>query len=68
MSHRLPRFFPCRPRSEILPFNVWYYSDFFIGAHAAVFGIPVLTRDTHHYRACFPAGRLVAPAPRPPAG
>ncbi len=35
--------------------------DFFIGAHAAVLGIPLLTRDTTKYRRYFP--RLVLTAP-----
>lgn len=35
--------------------------DFFIGAHAAVRGLPVLTRDTGRYRNYFPSVRLVAP-------
>jgi predicted nucleic acid-binding protein len=36
--------------------------DFFIGAHAAVSGLPVLTRDTRRYKNYFPSVRLVAPA------
>ncbi len=36
-------------------------SDFFIGAHAAVAGVPILTRDTARYRTYFPSVRLVAP-------
>jgi predicted nucleic acid-binding protein len=36
-------------------------ADFFIGAHAAVSGLTVLTRDTRRYRTYFPAIRLVAP-------
>jgi hypothetical protein len=36
-------------------------SDFFIGAHAAVLGCPLLTRDTRRYQAYFPSVRLVAP-------
>ena len=36
-------------------------SDFFIGAHAAVLGCPLLTRDTRHYAAYFPGVRLIAP-------
>ena len=36
-------------------------SDFFIGAHAAVSGLPLLTRDTHRYKTYFPSVRLVAP-------
>jgi predicted nucleic acid-binding protein len=35
--------------------------DFFIGAHAAVSGLPLLTRDTRRYRAFFPTVRLVEP-------
>ena len=35
--------------------------DFFIGAHAAVSGLPVLTRDVRRYRNYFPGVRLVAP-------
>jgi predicted nucleic acid-binding protein len=36
-------------------------SDFFIGAHAAVLGCPLLTRDTHRYAEYFPSVRLIAP-------
>ena len=35
--------------------------DFFIGAHAAVSGLPVLTRDTRRYRNYFPSVRLMTP-------
>ena len=35
--------------------------DFFIGAHAAVLGCPLLTRDTRRYRTYFPDVRLIAP-------
>ena len=35
--------------------------DFFIGAHAAVSGMLVLTRDTRRYKNYFPSVRLVAP-------
>ena len=35
--------------------------DFFIGAHAAVSGLAVLTRDTRRYENYFPSVRLVAP-------
>ncbi len=42
-------------RSGVLP-------DFFIGAHAAVLGIPLLTRDTRRYADYFPRLELLAPA------
>lgn len=35
--------------------------DFYIGAHAAVAGIPLLTRDPKRYRTHFPKLRLMAP-------
>ncbi len=35
--------------------------DFFIGAHAAVSGHPILTRDTQRYAAYFPSVKLIAP-------
>lgn len=35
--------------------------DFFIGAHAAVAGIPLMTRDVARYRAHFPRLRLISP-------
>jgi len=38
-------------------------ADFFIGAHAAVAGYPVLTRDTQRYAAYFSGVRLVSPVP-----
>ena len=37
--------------------------DFFIGAHAAVSGLQILTRDTQRYRSYFPGVALVAPMP-----
>ena len=37
--------------------------DFFIGAHAAVSGLQILTRDTMRYRSFFPSVVLVAPLP-----
>lgn len=36
-------------------------SDFFIGAHAAVLNVPILTRDTKRYRTYFPSVELIAP-------
>ena len=36
-------------------------SDFFIGAHAAVEDVPLLTRDTRRYRSYFPTITLIAP-------
>jgi hypothetical protein len=35
--------------------------DFFIGAHAAVAGIPLLTRDPRRYRSCFPGLDIIHP-------
>ena len=35
--------------------------DFFIGAHAAVAGMPLLTRDPRRYREYFPTLTLIAP-------
>jgi len=36
-------------------------ADFFIGAHAAVENIPLLTRDVRRYRSYFPTVNLIAP-------
>lgn len=36
-------------------------ADFFIGAHAAVSGYPILTRDAHRYSAYFPGVTLITP-------
>jgi predicted nucleic acid-binding protein len=41
-------------RTGVLP-------DFFIGAHAAVTRLPLLTRDATRYRAYFPTIELIAP-------
>lgn len=41
-------------KSGVLP-------DFFIGAHAAVLDIPLLTRDTGRYKTYFPTLKLIAP-------
>lgn len=37
-------------------------SDFFIGAHAAVLNVPILTRDVRRYRTYFPTVELRTPA------
>ena len=42
-------------RSGVLP-------DFFIGAHAQIARLPILTRDTRRYRTYFPDVQLIAPA------
>ena len=36
--------------------------DFFIGAHAAVAKVPLLTRDARRYRSYFPTVQLIAPS------
>jgi predicted nucleic acid-binding protein len=41
-------------RTNVLP-------DFFIGAHAAVLGVSLLTRDTRRYAQYFPTVTLIAP-------
>ena len=41
-------------RLQVLP-------DFFIGAHAAVEGWPLLTRDASRFRTYFPTFQVVAP-------
>ncbi|MFA7262032.1 MAG: type II toxin-antitoxin system VapC family toxin [Caulobacter sp.] len=41
-------------RTGVLP-------DFFIGAHAAIVGAPLLTRDPRRYRTYFPSLELIAP-------
>ncbi len=42
------------PRTGVLP-------DFFIGAHAAVDRLDLLTRDTARYRTYFPTVKLITP-------
>jgi hypothetical protein len=41
-------------RTGVLP-------DFFIGAHAAVLEVPLLTRDARRYRTYFPTVELISP-------
>lgn len=38
--------------------------DFFIGAHAAILGLPLLTRDAGRYRTYFPSVVLITPETR----
>ncbi len=35
--------------------------DFYIGAHAAILDIPLITRDISRYRTYFPSVRLISP-------
>jgi predicted nucleic acid-binding protein len=42
------------PRTNVLP-------DFFIGAHVAVAGLTLLTRDAQRYRTYFPKIELITP-------
>ena len=35
--------------------------DFFIGAHAATIGVPIITRDVNRYRIYFPTVPLICP-------
>ena len=37
-----------------------YLPDFFIGAHAQIAGLPILTRDVRRYRTYFPKVELIA--------
>jgi len=37
--------------------------DFYIGAHAAIAGYRLLTRDVRRYRTCFPTIDIVGPEP-----
>lgn len=41
--------------------RTWTLPDFLIGAHAAVLGLTLLTRDSTRYRTYFPTVQLVAP-------
>ncbi len=36
-------------------------ADFFVGAHAAVSGFPILTRDSRRYKNYFPTVTLISP-------
>lgn len=42
------------PRTSVLP-------DFFVGAHAAVLGSPLITRDVVRYKTNFPGLTLISP-------
>jgi predicted nucleic acid-binding protein len=44
-----------RTKAGVLP-------DYFIGAHAAIAGLPLLTRDMRRYASCFPTLKLIMPA------
>jgi predicted nucleic acid-binding protein len=44
-------------RTGVLP-------DFFVGAHAQIENIPLLTRDPKRYRTYFPTVELIVPEPR----
>ena len=35
--------------------------DFYVGAHAAIAGLTLLTRDAKRYRAYFPTLQIIAP-------
>jgi predicted nucleic acid-binding protein len=48
-------------RTGVLP-------DFFIGAHAAISGLPLLTRDEGRYRTYFPKLALITPEADPGRG
>ena len=40
--------------------------DFYIGAHAALEGLTLVTRDTGRFRTYFPSVKLISPPARPP--
>jgi predicted nucleic acid-binding protein len=39
--------------------------DFYVGAHALIAGMELLTRDAKRYRSYFPALKVIAPWPDP---
>ena len=51
-------FLQCRRRGGI---RTGVLPDFFIGAHAAVAGMPLLTRDVSRYETYFPKLKLITP-------
>jgi predicted nucleic acid-binding protein len=55
-------FIQCRPppRSRQQDFQEKALPDFFIGAHAAVEDLTLLTRDPRRFRAYFPRLRFIA--------
>jgi predicted nucleic acid-binding protein len=53
-------FLAYRRRSRVRPVPL---PDFYIGAHAAINGHRLLTRDARRYRAYFPTVQLLAPPP-----
>ncbi|WP_206664635.1 type II toxin-antitoxin system VapC family toxin [Dankookia rubra] len=56
LAGRVFHAYRCRggSRTGVLP-------DFLIGAHAAVAGLPLITRDVARYRSYFPTLDLIAP-------
>ncbi len=51
-------FVECRRRGGVCTSPL---PDFYIGAHAAVAGLTLLTRDARRFTGCFPKVRLISP-------